>query len=113
MEQKTNCGLSQKNCQPCQKGGIPLSAQQIAEYLPQLAQGWQVVENHHLQKTLRFKNFAEALAFTNRIGELAEQQGHHPDIYLSWGKVVVDLYTHKINGLHGNDFILAAQIDQL
>ncbi len=113
MEQKTNCGLSQKSCQPCQKGGTPLSAQQIAEYLPQLAQGWQVVENHHLQKTFRFKNFAEALAFTNRIGELAEQQGHHPDICLSWGKVVVDLYTHKINGLHENDFILAAQIDRL
>jgi 4a-hydroxytetrahydrobiopterin dehydratase len=113
MEQKTNCGLSQKSCQPCQKGGMSLSAQQIAEYLPQLARGWQIVENHHLQKTFRFKNFAEALAFTNRIGELAEQQGHHPDIYLSWGKVTVDLYTHKINGLHENDFILAAQIDSL
>ncbi|MBM4103982.1 MAG: 4a-hydroxytetrahydrobiopterin dehydratase [Planctomycetes bacterium] len=113
MEGKTNCGLLQKKCQPCQKGGTSLSAQQIAEYLPQLGQEWQVIENHHLQKTFRFKNFAEALAFTNRIGELAEQQGHHPDITLSWGKVVVDLYTHKINGLHENDFILAAQIDQL
>jgi 4a-hydroxytetrahydrobiopterin dehydratase len=113
MEQKAQCGLSQKSCQPCQKGGTLLSAQQIVEYLPQLAQGWDVVENHHLQKTLQFKNFAEALAFTNLIGELAEQQGHHPDIYLSWGKVTVDLYTHKINGLHENDFILAAKIDRL
>ena len=75
--------------------------------------GWVVVEGHHIQKQFKFRNFREALEFTNRVGELAEQQGHHPDIGLSWGKVEITIWTHKINGLTESDFILAAKIDRL
>ena len=75
--------------------------------------GWQVVEEHHLEKEFRFRNFAEALAFTNKIGAIAEEQGHHPDIDLAWGKVCVTIWTHKIDGLTRSDFVLAAKIDRL
>ena len=73
--------------------------------------GWQVVDGHHLEKTYRFADFGEALAFTNRIGAVAERQGHHPDIHLTWGKVGVSIWTHKIDGLTESDFILAAKFD--
>ncbi len=74
---------------------------------------WQVIEEHHLERSFRFKNFAEALRFTNGIGALAEEQGHHPDILLSWGKAAVRIWTHKIDGLTESDFVLAAKIDRL
>ena len=72
-----------------------------------------VIEDHHLEKTYKFKNFVEALAFTNKVGELAEASQHHPDIYLAWGQVKITLWTHKIGGLSENDFILAAKMDVL
>jgi len=72
-----------------------------------------VVGEHHLEKEYQFKNFAQALAFTNKVGELAEAQGHHPDIYLAWGKVKITIWTHKINGLTESDFVLAAKADKL
>jgi len=75
--------------------------------------GWEVVDEHHLQKTYKFGNFREALEFVNRIGELAEEQGHHPDICFGWGKADVSIWTHKINGLTESDFVLAAKIDKL
>ncbi len=75
--------------------------------------GWQVVEERQLEKEYRFKDFREALAFTNKIGELAEAQGHHPDIYLAWGKVKLTIWTHKVNGLTESDFVLAAKADRL
>ena len=75
--------------------------------------GWTVVDGHHLSRTFKFPDFAAALAFVNRVGALAEDQGHHPVIGLTWGKVTIDLWTHKINGLHESDFILAAKIDKL
>ncbi len=104
--------LSEKNCVPC-KGGIPaFDSDQIANYLKEV-KGWAVVENHHLTKTYSFPDFKTGLAFVNRVGELAEQQDHHPDISLSWGKVRIDIWTHKINGLSENDFILAAKCDEL
>ena len=78
-----------------------------------LGGGWQVVNEHHLEKEYKFKDFREALAFTNKIGELAEAQGHHPDIYLAWGKVKVTIWTHKIDGLTESDFVLAAKADRL
>ena len=109
---KTSDALTQRKCVPCATGDTPLSAHESSRLLAQL-DDWDLVENHHLRKHFFFKDFAGALAFVNEIGSLAEQQGHHPDIYLSWGKVTVSLYTHKINGLHENDFILAAKIDGL
>jgi 4a-hydroxytetrahydrobiopterin dehydratase len=86
---------------------------EVEPYMKQLDPGWQVVDTQKIVRTFGFADFAGALAFTNRVGELAEHQGHHPDIHLSWGKVTVELWTHKIGGLHLNDFILAAMIDRL
>ena len=79
----------------------------------ELGGGWQVVAGHHLEKEYRFKDFREALAFTNRVGELAESQGHHPDIHLAWGKVKLTVWTHKVDGLTESDFVLAAKADRL
>lgn len=104
--------LSAKECVPCKSGGSPLPDNSIKELLCRLNNEW-TVQNSRLRKTYRFKNFAEALAFTNKVGALAEQQQHHPDIFLSWGKVIIELYTHKIKGLHENDFILAAKVDAM
>ncbi|HML74604.1 MAG TPA: 4a-hydroxytetrahydrobiopterin dehydratase [Anaerohalosphaeraceae bacterium] len=104
--------LSARECVPCKSGGSPLPDNLIKELLCRLSNEW-IVENGRLRKTYRFKNFAQALAFTNKVGMLAEQQQHHPDIFLSWGKVTIELYTHKIKGLHENDFILAAKVDAL
>lgn len=85
----------------------------MQQFLKELKQGWKVVDEHHLEKEYRFTDFKSALAFTNRVGGLAEEEGHHPDILLSWGKVVIQLWTHKINGLSESDFILASKIDAL
>ncbi len=104
--------LAEKRCIPCRGGVPPLTADQIAPLLDQL-QGWEVVEAHHLRKLVRFPDFAEALAFVNQVGEVAEAEDHHPDIYLAWGKAEITLWTHKINGLTESDFVLAAKIDQM
>jgi len=104
--------LAGKNCVPCRGGVRPLQGEEL-ESLKSQVPGWQVVQGHHLTRTYPFPDFRTALDFTNRVGELAEQQGHHPDLYLSWGKVEVRIWTHKIDGLTESDFILAAKIDQL
>lgn len=104
--------LASKTCTPCKGGVAPLTAEQFAPLLSQLS-GWQVVDNHHLEKTYSFPDFVSALAFTNRVGALAEEQAHHPDIHLAWGRVGVTIWTHKINGLTESDFILAARCDAL
>jgi len=105
--------LAEKECVPCKGGVPPLNDEEASELLASLGGGWQVVDGHHLEKVYRFGNFREALAFTNRVGELAERQGHHPDIQLSWGRVVLTIWTHKINGLTESDFVLAAKADLL
>jgi 4a-hydroxytetrahydrobiopterin dehydratase len=97
---------------PCRGGVPPLTGAALAALARQV-DDWQVVNEHHITKTFSFPDFRAALAFTNRIGELAEQQGHHPDLYLAWGKVGVTIWTHKIDGLTESDFILAAKIDAL
>ena len=105
--------LSAKDCVPCRGGTPPLEPHRFQEFLPELSDGWEVVDNHHLQKTLRFKNFAEALQFVNRAGALAEEQNHHPDLLLAWGKVTITVWTHKIDGLTESDFIFAAKCDRV
>jgi 4a-hydroxytetrahydrobiopterin dehydratase len=78
-----------------------------------MVDGWTVVEEHHIEKKFEFPDFRTGLEFVNRVGELAEEQGHHPDIFLAWGKVQITIWTHKIDGLTESDFILAAKIDAL
>ena len=107
--------LDEMKCVPC-RGGMPtLTNSEIDQYYKQL-QSWSVVEKggvKRLEKSFKFNDFAEALAFTNKVGEIAEEQGHHPDILTEWGRVTVSWWTHKINGLHKNDFIMAAKTDAL
>ena len=103
-------GLSQKDCIPCKGGVPPLTAEQIQPLSSQV-KNWSVINHHHIEKEFKFPDFKAALAFTNKIGAIAEQQGHHPDIQLGWGKVGVKIWTHKIDGLTESDFILAAKID--
>ncbi len=103
--------LSQKHCIPCRGEMAPLKGAELKHLHDQLGKGWQVIQEHHLEKEYEFKNFKEALAFTVKVGEISEQEGHHPDIYLAWGKVKITLWTHKIDGLSESDFILASKID--
>ena len=105
--------LAEKQCVPCKGGVPPLKGQELARLARELDAGWQVLEERQLEKEYRFEDFREALCFTNRVGELAEAQGHHPDIYLAWGKVKLTIWTHKINGLTEGDFVLAAKADRL
>jgi 4a-hydroxytetrahydrobiopterin dehydratase len=105
-------GLSEKTCIPCKGGVPPLTAAEIRPLAPQVPD-WKVVNNHHLERQLTFPDFKTALRFVNQVGELAENQGHHPDITLAWGKVGITIWTHKIDGLTESDFILAAKIDRL
>ena len=104
--------LAKKNCVPCRGGVPPLSGDRMTALLGQL-DGWAVEREHHLTRTYAFPDFVEALGFVNRVGEIAEQQSHHPDIHLAWGKVRVEVWTHKIDGLTESDFILAAKIDEI
>ena len=103
--------LAQRECVPCKGGVPPLNREQYAALLKQLP-NWSVERDHHLTRTYTFPDFAKALAFVNRVGELAEGQGHHPDIYLSWGKARIEIWTHKIDGLTESDFVFAAKADQ-
>ncbi len=105
--------LCEKECVPC-KGGIPpLKGNDLAALSKELDGGWQVINEHHLEKEYKFKDFRDALAFVNKVGELAEAQGHHPDIYLAWGKTKLTIWTHKIDGLTESDFVFAAKADRL
>lgn len=105
--------LAEQHCVPC-KGDVPaLSAERTGALLKELGGGWQVIGNHHLEKAFSFPDFATALAFTNRVGELAEAEGHHPDIHLAWGKVRLTIWTHAVDGLTESDFVLAARADRL
>ena len=103
--------LSQKECIPCKGGVPPLQGEALNALSRQLGAGWQVVEGHHHEKLFKFRDFREALAFTNMVGELAEAVNHHPDILLAWGKARVTVWTHKINGLTESDFVFAAKIE--
>ncbi len=105
--------LAQKECAACRGQSKALEEAEISGMLKQLAHGWQVVHGHQLEREFKFKNFREALDFTNEVGDLAEEQNHHPDIYLAWGKVRLTLWTHSVDGLTESDFVFAAKVDDL
>ena len=104
--------LAERTCVPCHGRTPALSADEAQALLGQL-DGWEAVEQHHLAKDYKFANFADALAFVNRVGATAEQEGHHPDITFGWGYARITIYTHAIGGLSESDFILAAKIDEI
>lgn len=104
--------LAALSCVPCRGGVPPLKGAELQALATKLGGGWRVVNEHHLEKGYTFKDFKEALAFTNAVGEIAEREGHHPDIYLAWGKVGLSIWTHKIDGLTESDFVLAAKADE-
>ena len=107
--------LADKTCVPCRGGTPPLKGKQLADIHRQLPESsqWNVVNEHHLVRAYKFPDFRSALAFVNKVGEVAEEQGHHPDICFGWGKAEVTIWTHKIDGLTESDFVLAAKIDKL
>ena len=104
--------LADKTCLPCRGGMPPLKSDELKK-LHENVPAWNIVHEHHLQREFRFPDFKQALAFVNRAGAVAEEQGHHPDILLAWGKADVTLWTHTIDGLSESDFIMAAKIDRL
>ena len=106
-------GLAEKECVPCKGDVPPLPEAEQQRLRADLDPDWRVIAGHHLEREFRFPNFRRALEFTNRVGELAEAQGHHPDIHLAWGKAKLTMFTHKIDGLTTSDFVFAAKVDRL
>lgn len=104
--------LADNACVPCRGGVPPLESGRADDLLRQLEQGWRINEAGHLERSFGFGDFAAALAFANRIGEIAEAEGHHPDLHVSWGRCGVEIWTHKIGGLTESDFYLAAKADR-
>lgn len=105
--------LAKQECIPCKGGVPPLAGDELVAVQERLGGNWNVVEGHHLEKVYKFDDFRQALDFTVKVGEMAEQQFHHPDIYLAWGRVKVVIWTHKIDGLTESDFVFAAKADAL
>jgi 4a-hydroxytetrahydrobiopterin dehydratase len=109
----TPSDLASQTCVPCRGGVPPLAGRALDELAARLGGDWEVVDGHHLRKTYRFRDFAGALAFVNRVGAMADEQNHHPDVHLAWGKATVEIWTHKIDGLTESDFVFAAKTDAL
>lgn len=105
--------LTKKKCTPCSKETKPLEGDELVAYETNLGNNWKVINEHHLEKEYIFKDFKTALAFTNMVGAIAEAEGHHPNIHLAWGRVRLVIWTHAINGLSENDFIIAAKCDEI
>ena len=104
--------LAEGTCIPCRGGVPPLKGEELDALQEKLGNGWQIINEHHLEKEYIFADFRQALDFTVKVGEVAENQGHHPDIYLAWGKVKLTIWSHKIDGLTESDFILGAKVDR-
>jgi len=104
--------LAQKHCEPCSGDTPALTGNDLEPYLDELGDRWEVEDEHHLIGEFEFDDFMDALDFTNRIGRIAEEEGHHPEICLTWGRATVKIWTHAIDGLSENDFILAAKVDE-
>ncbi|MFO7958870.1 MAG: 4a-hydroxytetrahydrobiopterin dehydratase [Candidatus Brocadiia bacterium] len=108
-----NIDLAEEECVPC-RGGIPaLEGEELEELADRLDADWSVVDDHHLEKDFEFEDFRQALEFTNRVGELAEEVGHHPEIFLTWGEVGITIWTHEVDGLTKTDFVFAARVEKL
>jgi 4a-hydroxytetrahydrobiopterin dehydratase len=105
--------LAEKECVPCKGGAPALKGIDLARLSQQIGEDWRVINERQLEREYKFENFRKALDFTNKVGELAEQQNHHPDIYLAWGKVKLTLWTHKIDGLTESDFVFAAKVNKI
>jgi len=105
--------LADRHCVPCRGGVPPLAGKELSHVYGQLGPGWNLIEKKRLEKEYSFKNFQDALVFANQVGKIAEAEGHHPDIHISWGKVRLLIWTHKVGGLTESDFILAAKCDQI
>lgn len=110
---KTKTYLYEKTCVSCQGGMPPLTARVTKELLTELGKEWTLNKARHLYKEYRFKNFMDALHFANQVGDLAEEEGHHPDLKIAWGLCAIEIWTHKVNGLTESDFILATKIEKL
>src|SRR3989304_9225391 len=104
--------LASLKCVPCQGGIPPLNAEEIEKFYLDLGNRWEGIEDHHLKKRYKFADFKEALSFVNKVGEMAEEIGHHPEITFGWGFAEIQIYTHKINGLHEADFIFSPKVDK-
>ena len=105
--------LADKKCVPCETRVPPFTPDEIKQHLPELKLTWEVIDNKKLKHVFKFKNFKAAMEFVNKVAAVAESEGHHPDMYIFYSKVRIELWTHFIGGLHENDFILAAKIEQL
>ena len=105
--------LADRQCVPCDGNVPPLEPDEIKDFLQEISKGWKAVKNHHLIRSYKFADFAESLEFVNLIAEIAEEEGHHPDINFGWGYAEIKIYTHAIDGLSESDFILAAKIDEV
>lgn len=105
--------LADRACVPCRGGVPPLGTEEASRLLRELPAGWRLVDAHHIEKEFRFPDFRAALEFSNRVGALAEEVNHHPDLHVAWGRVKVLVWTHKIDGLTESDFVFAAKSDRL
>ena len=105
--------LADRECVPCRGGIPPLKGDELAGWHAKLGEDWSVVDEHHLERTFRFKNFQEALDFANRVGALAESVNHHPDLHVAWGHCQIQVWTHKVDGLTETDFVFAAKAARL
>lgn len=105
--------LAERKCVPCHGGVPPLEKREAERLLGELGNEWRITDGHHLEKTFPFPDFLEALAFANRAGDVAEREGHHPELQIGWGKAKVLIWTHAIDGLTESDFVLAAKIDEV
>ena len=108
----TTSDLAKKSCVPCKGGVPPLKGEPLARLHNELGGEWQLVEEHHLEKNYSYSNWAEAMAFANRVSDIAEAQNHHPDLQVGWGKATVTIWTHKIDGLTESDFVFAAKVEE-
>ena len=107
----TQKSLATKSCFACEAGTPPLNGQEIKKYMQQISPSWQVLENKKIKKEFKFKDFGEAMRFVNKVADIANNEGHHPDLYIFYNLVKIELWTHVANGLSENDFIMAAKID--
>jgi 4a-hydroxytetrahydrobiopterin dehydratase len=105
--------LTNKKCKPCEGGIPPLDPDEVTEYIRHINRAWKLLENKRISRDFSFVNYRHTMDFVNTVAQLAEEEGHHPDMHVYYGKVVIEIWTHAVNGLSENDFILAAKIDKI